>query len=85
MKKEIIPEEVMDTGLDVTSKGRDGGRSVHIPWEWIGHWEKMPGQNPNKDPKPSVHPGPGQIPEIPGFGHSKEILGSMSQGFDIPG
>lgn len=31
MKKEIIPEEVMDTGLDGASKGRVGGRSIHIP------------------------------------------------------
>lgn len=27
MKKEIIPEEVMDSGLEVTLKGRVGGRS----------------------------------------------------------
>lgn len=47
--------------------------------EWTGHWEKEPWQNPDKDPKPSMQPGPGQIPEIPGFGHSKETLGSLSQ------
>lgn len=53
----------MDTGLDVTWKGGAGGRSVPFHRDGLDIGKRSPGQ----------------IPQIPGFGHPKETLGSTSQ------